>query len=87
MTPSLRRELWVCVAVLPLLVWSGIGPYEYGTWLLEVAPVFIGFPLILVTARRFPLSTLLLVLIVLHSYVLIVGCNYTYARVPLSEWA
>ncbi len=87
MTSPLRRELWLCAAILPLLVWSGIGPYEYGTWLLEIAPVLIGLPLILVTARRFPLSTLLLILIALHSYVLIVGGHYTYARVPLGEWA
>ncbi len=87
MASPLRRALWPLAAVLPVLVWSGIGPYEYGTWLLEVAPVLIGFPLILAAARRFPLSTLLLALILLHSYVLIVGGHYTYARVPLGEWA
>lgn len=82
-----RRPLWLLAALLPVLAWSAIHPYEYGTWFLEVAPIFIGLPLILVSARRFPLSTLLLVLIVLHSYVLIVGGHYTYARVPLGEWA
>jgi putative membrane protein len=81
------RVFWLHAAVLPLLIWSGIGPYEYGTWLLEVLPVLIGLPLIFVVARRFPLSALLLVLIALHSYVLIVGGHYTYARVPLGEWA
>lgn len=88
MTASpLRFPLWLCAAVAPVLIWSAIGPHEYGTWLLEVLPVLIGLPLILATARRFPLSALLLVLIALHSYVLIVGGHYTYARVPLGEWA
>jgi len=83
----MARVLWLHAAVLPVLIWSGIGPYEYGTWLLEVSPVVIGLPLILIVARRFPLSTLLLVLIALHSYVLIVGGHSTYARAPLGEWA
>jgi putative membrane protein len=87
MAPYLQRPLWLLVAVLPALAWSAVRPYEYGTWCLEVAPIFIGLPLILVSARRFPLSTLLLVLIALHSYVLMVGGHYTYARVPLGEWA
>ncbi|MFN4282704.1 MAG: DUF2238 domain-containing protein [Alphaproteobacteria bacterium] len=88
MTDSpLRQPLWLCAAVAPVLIWSAIGPHEYGTWLLEVLPVLIGLPLILATARRFPLSALLLILIALHCYVLIVGGHYTYARVPLGEWA
>lgn len=88
MTASpLRQPLWLCAAIAPVLIWSAIGPHEYGTWLLEVLPVLIGVPLILATARRFPLSALLLVLVALHCYVLIVGGHYTYARVPLGEWA
>ena len=49
--------------------------------------MLLGVPLILLFARRFPLSTLLLVLIWLHAVVLVVGGHYTYARVPLGEWA
>ena len=37
--------------------------------------------------RRFPLSSLLLVLLWFHSVILIVGGHYTYARVPLGDWA
>lgn len=87
MAMQLQRPLWLFVAVVPVLIWAGLSPYEYGTFYLEVAPILIGFPLIALSARRFPLSTLLLVLIALHSYVLIVGGHYTYARVPLGEWA
>jgi len=87
MAAYLRSPFWLFAAVLPALVWSGLAPYDHATWLLEIAPILIGFPLIAVSARRFPLSTLLLVLIALHSYVLIVGGHYTYARVPLGEWA
>ena len=45
-----RREPWVLLAlVAAALVLSGIGPYERGTWLLEVAPVLIGVPILLAT--------------------------------------
>ena len=38
------------------------------------------------TYRRYPLTTLLYVLIFLHAVVLMVGGAYTYARVPLGFW-
>ena len=43
-------------------------------------------PLLVLFLKRFPLSTLLLVLIWLHVVVLLVGGHYTYARVPLFDW-
>ena len=75
------------VLLAPLLGWSAIGPHDRFTWFLEVAPVFIGLPIVLAVQKRFPLSTLLLVLLWWHSVILIVGGHYTYARVPLGDWA
>lgn len=72
--------------VVAALVWSGIAPYERGTWVLEVVPAVIALPVLFVTRKRFPLTTLLYVLIALHALVLIVGGAYTYARVPLGFW-
>ena len=82
-----RRLIWFLVLLAPVMVWSWIGPFDRLTWWLESAPVLIGVPLIVAWQRRFPLSTLLLVLIWLHCVVLVVGGHYTYARVPLGEWA
>lgn len=82
-----RRLLWFCGLLLPVLAWSAVGPHDRFTWFLEVAPVLIGVPLALAVQRRFPLSSLLLVLLWWHSVILIVGGHYTYARVPLGEWA
>jgi putative membrane protein len=56
------------------------------TWLLEVAPVLLGAPLLLATARRFPLTPLLCRLLFLHALVLMLGGAYTYAKVPLGFW-
>lgn len=69
------------------LVVSGIGPKDRLTWLLEVAPVLIGAPILVATARRFPLTPLLYRLLFFHSLVLMLGGHYTYAEVPLGEWA
>ena len=82
-----RRLLWFCGLLLPVLAWSAVGPHDRFTWFLEVAPVLIGVPLALAVQRRFPLSSLLLLLLWWHSVILIVGGHYTYARVPLGEWA
>lgn len=75
---------------LAVLVWSGIRPFDRATWIMEVAPVMVVLPVLWMTQQRFPLTTLLYVLIFLHAIVLMVGGAYTYARVPLgfevAEW-
>jgi putative membrane protein len=72
--------------VLAALVASGIAPYDRGTWVLEVLPVLLALPVLALTRQRFPLSTLLYLLIAAHMLVLILGGAYTYARVPLGFW-
>lgn len=91
MNPAPARTLAIVSAILiAALVVSGIDPYDFPTWLLEVFPVLVALPLMWFTLRRFPLTTLLYIGICLHSLVLILGGTYTYARVPLgfqlAEW-
>ena len=71
------------VVTVALLALSGVRPYDRTTWVLEVFPVVIALPLLWATYRKFPLTTLLYVCIVVHALVLILGGAYTYARVPL----
>lgn len=82
-----RRLIWFCALLLPVLAWSAVRPHDYFTWWLEVAPALVGVPLMLAVQRRFPLTTLLLVLLWFHCILLIFGGHYTYALVPLGEWA
>lgn len=82
-----RRLVWFCALLLPVLGWSAVSPHDYFTWFLEVAPVLVGVPLALILQRRFPLSSLLLVLLWWHCVILILGGHYSYARVPLGQWA
>jgi putative membrane protein len=82
-----RRWLpWLAAVVVALLVASGIHPHERSTWWMEVAPIFIAAPIMLATRSRFPLTSLLYVLIALHCVILLVGGAWTYARVPLGFW-
>ena len=74
------------VVVLAVLVWSGIAPHDRFTWFLEVAPVLIGLPIVLLTARRFPLTPLVCTLLAIHACILMVGGKYTYAEVPAGYW-
>lgn len=69
-----------------VLIWSGIGPHDYPTWMLEVLPAVLGAVALLVTRTNFPLTTLAYVLILIHCIILIVGGHYTYAEVPLFDW-
>ena len=88
---SYRARLWAVTAIWTVaLILSGWQPYDRATWWMEVAPVLIALPILWATARRFPLTSLSLVLIALHGLVLILGGAYTYARVPIGfavqEW-
>ncbi|MEY2854044.1 MAG: putative rane protein [Pseudomonadota bacterium] len=80
-----RRSLLLLLlaATIVALVVSGLHPYDRGTWVLEVLPVLVVLPLLFVTRSRYPLTTLLYLLIFVHALVLIMGGAYTYARVPL----
>lgn len=69
-----------------VLVWSVINPKERMTWFLESVPALIGFVLLVLTYRSFPLTNLLYVLICIHAIILMVGGHYTYAEVPLFDW-
>ena len=73
------------VVALALIV-SGLHPYDRTTWWLEIFPILIAAPILVLTARRFPLTTLMYTLLALHAIILMVGGHYTYARVPFGFW-
>ena len=86
MSATERTLLVICVIWTLALIASGISPYDRVTWFMEVAPVLIAAPIMMVTRTRLPLTTLVYVLIAIHGLILIYGGAYTYARVPLGFW-
>ncbi len=79
------RLIWVTI-FLAVLIWSGIEPKDGMTWALEVFPAVAGAVVLWVTREKFPLTTLVYVLILIHCIILIVGGHYTYAEVPIGDW-
>jgi putative membrane protein len=78
-------RVWLLLTLL-VLAWSGYQPKDVFTWFLEVAPVLIALPLLLLTGRSFPLTSLAYGLLALHGVILMVGGHYTYAEMPLFNW-
>ena len=79
-----RVITWLAI-YFSVLIWSGISQRDFFTWVLEVTPAVIGLVLLVATRKKFPLTTLVDILILLHSIVLMVGGHYTYAEVPLFD--
>lgn len=79
------RIAWVAVFTV-VLIWSGIAPKDFMTWCLEVFPAVLGAVVLWHTRERFPLTTLVYGLILIHCVILMVGGHYTYAEVPIGDW-
>lgn len=77
--------LWLIV-FFSVLLWSGIKPHDYFTWLLEVTPALLGLIILAATYKKFKFTPLVYWLILVHCLILMVGGHYTYAEVPLFDW-
>jgi putative membrane protein len=77
----LLTALWAAGLIL-----SGFGPSDRLTWLMEVLPAIIAWPVLFYLRPRFRFTDLAMALIMLHGLILMLGGAYTYARVPLGFW-
>ncbi len=68
------------------LVWSVIYPKDLFTWFLETVPALIAVVAVVISYRRFRLTTLLYTLLCIHALILMIGGHYTYAEMPLFSW-
>lgn len=79
------KYLWLII-FFSILVWSGIDPKDQFTWFLEVSPAILGFLVLAFVYKRFPLTPLLYILILIHMIILMIGGHYTYAEVPMFDY-
>ncbi len=79
------KFIWLGI-YFAVLVWSALNPHDTFTWFLEVLPALIGFIILALSYKSFPLTPLLYTLILIHMIILMVGGHYTYAEVPLFDW-
>ena len=82
--PLLLKTL-ISLVVLALLA-SAISPHDRTTWLLEILPAALLLPAVVYSHQRFPLSSLLYLLLTIQALGLIAGGHYSFARVPVGFW-
>lgn len=88
--PGFRGNLLLRILVLAYaLVWivAAIDPVYPADWLLENILVVVAVPAFALTYRRFPLSDVSYMAITAFLMLHAVGAHYTYAEVPLGDWA
>lgn len=80
-----KTALWLVVYAMVLL-WSLYQPHDIFTWWMEALPSLIALPLLGWFYWKHRPTTMISVLVLVHSCVLFVGAKYTYAEVPLFDW-
>jgi putative membrane protein len=84
---SKQYHLALLIIILAFWTWSGIGLQDTRlTWVLETFPIMIALPIILLTYKRFTLTSLAYTLIAIHAVILMFGGHYSYSKVPLGFW-
>ena len=85
----ITRASWWILAVTAVLgsFWSFQGAQERDVWCFELLPGTVGVCGVLILARWFELSTLAYLTISAAFLFIAVGARYTYAEVPLPDWA
>lgn len=79
-------KIFAMLTAIAVLVWSGIGPKDRATWVLEVLPCLIGLPILWWADRKYKIHPAMFALFCFHSAILCVGGHYTYAEVPAGFW-
>lgn len=69
-----------------VFLWSATSPFDRLTWWLEVLPVVIALPVLVLTYQNLALTRLAYFLIFIHAIILMIGGHYTYAEVPFFSW-
>jgi putative membrane protein len=77
----------ILVAFFAVLAWSGYKPPAgYFTWGLEVFPAILALVILASTIKKFEFTKLIYVLLLFHSFILMIGGHTTYAEMPVFNW-
>lgn len=86
----MEKSNWFAKAVLAVAAAILCGSLYFSrdrfTWILEVFPILIGMPILIITYKRFQFTNWTYAFLLLHSLILATGGVYTYAEVPLGYW-
>jgi putative membrane protein len=84
---SYKIHFALLLSALSYLTWSGAFPTDHFNWLMETFPAILGGVILVATYRRQRLTTVSYMVIWLFSLILMTGGHYTYADVPIGNWA
>lgn len=83
----MTKKYWILIGLFFIgMIWSGINPHDYFTWILEIFPALIGLIILAFTYKKFRFTDFTYILILIHCYILFIGGHYIYAEVPLFDW-
>jgi putative membrane protein len=68
-----------------ILVWSAIGPKDYGLWILEVAPAIVGLGLLMLMYRKQAFTSTTYFWCFVAACLMAIGAHYSYSEVPLFD--
>lgn len=81
-----KLHIFLLVVVIAVLIWSVIKPAVFWTWAAEAGPSVVALIIIILTYKKFRLTSLSYWIIALLSILTFIGGHYTYAEVPLFNW-
>jgi putative membrane protein len=84
---SKSTHVFLLASALAAFVLSGIHPAGRFNWLMESGPAVIGGAILVITYCRFTFTTLVYSLAWFFALILFTGGHYTYAEVPIGNWA
>jgi putative membrane protein len=84
--PSTRRSPLLGVFAVVFAI-GAINPVDRKDWMLENALTALFVALLLLTRKRFPLSSISYTLILIFLCVHTIGSHYTYSLVPYDRWS
>src|SRR5690349_20510055 len=84
---SSRVHLFLLLSALAVLAWSGYRPNGRFNWLMEVLPAMVGAAVLVAVYPRFRFTTVSYAIVWFFALILMIGGHYTYARVPIGDWA
>ena len=81
-----KLHISLLVVVIFVLIWSVIKPAVFWSWAAEAGPSLVALIIIILTYKKFRLTSLSYWIIALLSILTFIGGHYTYSEVPLFNW-
>lgn len=80
-----KFHLFLLLSLVPAFAWSSYGAKGGLDWWIQISPIVIALPVLLVTYPWFRFTPLAYILIWIYFILLLIGAHYNYAE-PFFEW-